>query len=68
MRTTIFAYVIAIFGLALIVAGAWDIYVLQTYEVALSDYGVSIRTIAGGLIMIGLAQALRLLLEINRRV
>jgi hypothetical protein len=71
MRTTIFAYVIAIFGLALIVAGAWDIYVLsneQTYEVALSDYGVSIRTIAGGLIMIGLAQALRLLLEINVRI
>jgi hypothetical protein len=68
MRTTILAYVIAIFGLALIVAGAWDIYILSTYEVTLSDYGVSIRTIAGGLIMIGLAQALRLLLEINRRV
>jgi hypothetical protein len=70
MRTTIFAYVIAIFGLALIVAGAREIYVLsneQTYEVTLSDYGVSIRTIAGGLIMIGLAQALRLLLEINRK-
>jgi hypothetical protein len=27
MRTTILAYVIAIFGLALIAAGAWDIYV-----------------------------------------
>jgi hypothetical protein len=56
MRTTILAYVIAIVGLALIVAGAWDIYILsneQTYEVTLSDYGVSIRTIAGGLIMIG---------------
>jgi hypothetical protein len=68
MRTTIFAYVIAIFGLALIVAGAWDISVLsneQTFVVTLSDYRVSIRTIAGGLIMLGLAQALRLLLEIN---
>jgi hypothetical protein len=32
----------------------------------LSDYGAAIRTIAGG-IMIGLAQALRLLLEINAR-
>jgi hypothetical protein len=33
----------------------------------LSDYEIPIRTIAGGLDMIGLAQALRLLLEINRR-
>jgi hypothetical protein len=68
MRTTILAYVIAIFGLALIAAGAWDIYVLSKFEVTLSDYGVSIRTIAGGFIMIGLAQALRLLLEINVRI
>jgi hypothetical protein len=71
VRTTILAYVIAIFGLALIVAGAWDIYVLsneQTFDVTLSDYGAAIRTIAGGFIMIGLAQALRLLLEINVRV
>jgi hypothetical protein len=70
MRTTILAYVIAIIGLALIVAGAWDIYVLyneQTFEVTFSDYGVAIRTISGGLIMVGLAQALRLLLEINAR-
>jgi hypothetical protein len=70
MRTTILAYVIAIFGLALIVAGAWDIYLFsneQMFEVTLSDYGAGIRTIAGGLVMIGLAQALRLLLEINAR-
>jgi hypothetical protein len=53
MRTTILAYVMAIVGLALIVA---DIYVLsneQTFVVTLTDYGVSIRTIAGGFIMIG---------------
>jgi hypothetical protein len=72
MWTTILAYVIAIFGLALIAAGAWNIYVVyqeQMLEVyPLSDYGVSIRTIAGGLIMLGLAQALRLLLEINVKV
>ena len=71
MRTTILAYVIAIFGLALIAAGALDIYVLsneQMFEVTLSDYGAAIRTIAGGFIMIGLAQALRLLLEINVRI
>jgi FkbM family methyltransferase len=69
-RTTILAYVIAIFGLALIAAGAWDIYLFsneQMFEVTLSDYGAGIRTIAGGFIMIGLAQALRLLLEINVR-
>jgi len=39
----------------------------ETFDVTLSDYETPIRTIAGGLAMIGLAQALRLLLEINRR-
>jgi hypothetical protein len=38
------------------------------FEVTLSDYGAAIRTVAGGFIMIGLAQALRLLLEINVRI
>jgi hypothetical protein len=64
MRTTFLAYVIAIVGLVLIVAGARDIYLLhneETFEVTLSDYETPIRTIAGGLAMIGLAQALRLL-------
>jgi hypothetical protein len=53
----------------LIVSGARDIYLLQieeTFDVTLSDHETPIRTIAGGLAMIGLAQALRLLLEINR--
>jgi len=62
--TTVLAYVIALVGLALIVAGARDIYLLyneETFEVTLSDYETPIRTIAGGLAMIGLAQALRLL-------
>jgi len=70
IRTTILAYAIAIVGFAMIVAGTWDVYLLyneQTFEVTLSDYATSIRTIAGGLAMIGLAQALRLLLEINAR-
>jgi hypothetical protein len=70
MPTTILAYVIATVGLVLIVAGARDIYLLhneETFDVTLSDHETSIRTIAGGLAMIGLAQALRLLLEINRR-
>jgi hypothetical protein len=68
MRTTILAYVIAIVGLVLIVAGARDIYLLhieETFDVTLRDYETPIRTIAGGLAMIGLTQALRLLLEIS---
>ena len=68
MRTTILAYVIAFVGLILIVAEARDIYLLQieeTFDVTLSDYETPIRTIAGGLGMGGLAQALRLLLEIK---
>jgi hypothetical protein len=68
--TTVLAYVIAIVGLVLIVAGARDIYLLhieETFDVTLSDYKTPIRTIAGGLSMMGLAQALRLLLEINVR-
>ena len=67
----ILGYVIAIVGVALIVAGAWDIYLLyteQTFEITLSDYATPTRTIAGGIAMIGLAQALRLLVAINRRL
>jgi hypothetical protein len=69
MRTTVLAYVIAIVGLVLIVAGARDIYLLhieETFDVTLSDYETPIRAIAGGLGMVGLAQALRLLLVVVR--
>jgi hypothetical protein len=69
MRTTILAYVIAFVGLAMIAAGAWGFFLLNDagpeVEVALSDYAIAIELIGGGLGMIGLAQALRLLLEIN---
>jgi hypothetical protein len=69
MRTTILAYVIAFVGLAMILAGAWGFFHLNDagpeVEVALSDYAIAIELIGGGLGMIGLAQALRLLLEIN---
>jgi hypothetical protein len=67
MRTTVLAYVIAAVGLVLIVAGARDIYLLhieETFDVTLSDYETPIRTIAGGLSMIGIGQGLRLLLLI----
>jgi hypothetical protein len=68
MRTTILAYVIALVGLVMIAVGVWSLLVLQTEEtVLLADLLTAIGTLAGGLAMGGLAQALRLLLEINRR-
>jgi hypothetical protein len=61
--------VIAFVGLAMIAAGAWGFFLLHDAgpeaEVALNDYAIAIELIGGGLSMIGLAQALRLLLEIN---
>jgi hypothetical protein len=68
MRTTILAYVIALVGLVMIAVGVWSLLVLQTEEtVLLADLLTAIGTLAGGLAMGGLAQALRLLLEISRR-
>ena len=69
-RTTILAYVIALAGLVVIAAGAWDLSTLQTDTsemLQVSDYASGIKTIAGGLGLVGLAQALRLLLEINAK-
>jgi len=71
MRTTILAYVIATVGLAMLIFGAWDFFVLNNagpmVEVALTDYAIAFEMIGGGLGLIGLAQSLRLLLEINVR-
>jgi hypothetical protein len=67
MKTTILAYVIALGGVALIVLGFWRLYILITERVAelrLRDYIPTIQTIAVGFGLIGLAQALRLLLVI----
>jgi Methyltransferase FkbM domain len=70
-RTTILAYVIALAGLVVIAAGAWDFSTLlqtNTSEMLqVSGYASGIETIAGGLGLVGLAQALRLLLEINAK-
>jgi hypothetical protein len=69
MRTTILAFGIALVGLIMVAVGVWSLLVLQTEEtVLLADLLSAIGTIAGGLAMGGLAQALRLLLEINRKV
>jgi hypothetical protein len=68
MRTTILAFGIALVGLIMIAVGVWSLLVLEAEEtVLLGDYLTGIGTIAGGLAMGGLAQALRLLLEINHR-
>jgi uncharacterized membrane protein YidH (DUF202 family) len=67
MKTTILAYVIALGGVAMIALGLWSLYVLITErvtELRLRDYIPTIQTIAVGLVLIGLAQALRLSLLI----
>jgi hypothetical protein len=67
MKTTILAYVIAFGGVAMIVLGLWGLYILireRVAELRLRDYLPTIQTIAVGFGLIGLAQALRLLLLI----
>jgi hypothetical protein len=67
MKTTILAYVIALGGIAMIVFGLWGLYTLITERVAelrLRDYIPTIQTIIVGFVLIGFAQALRLLLLI----
>ena len=67
MKTTILAYVIALGGIAMIVFWLWGHYYLikeRASELRLRDYIPTIQTIAIGFGLIGLAQALRLLLMI----
>jgi len=67
MKTTILAYVIALGGVAIIALGLWGLYILIRERVAerrLRDYIATIQTIAVGFGLIGVAQALRLLLLI----
>ena len=66
MRTTVLAYVIAVVGLAMLLFGVWGFIVLNNAEidVALTDEAIVVGLIGGGLAMIGVAQALRLLLVV----
>jgi hypothetical protein len=65
MRTTILAYVIAVMGLVMMGVGAWGLSILEAQEtISLGDDLIAIGTIAAGLAMVGLAQALRLLLRL----
>jgi hypothetical protein len=67
MPTTVLAYVIAA-GLLMLIFGSWGLFVLNTAEVdvALTDEAIAFGLIGGGLAMIGVAQALRLLLVLVR--
>jgi hypothetical protein len=69
MRTTILAYVIAFTGLVTIVAGAWVLFILLSAETVLplEYYAIAVGMMSGGLGLVGLAQALRLLLKIYAR-
>jgi hypothetical protein len=64
MRTTVLAYVIAALGLLMLIFGAWGVFVLNNAEidVALADEAIMVGLAGGGFAMIGVAQALRLLL------
>jgi hypothetical protein len=67
MRTIILAFVIAFTSLVMIAAGAWDLSTLQGEEgemLQVNDYLPGVGTIASGLGMLGLAEALRLLLRV----
>ena len=62
--TTILANVIALGGGAMIALGLWGLYVLIVGELRLREYILTVQTIAVGFVLIGLAQALRLLLAL----
>jgi hypothetical protein len=64
MKTTILSNVIALGGVAMIALGLWGLYILLVAELRLRDYILTIQTIAVGFVLIGLAQALRLLLAL----
>jgi hypothetical protein len=66
MRTFILAWVIGLLGLIMIVGGVWGIIDLFRQEVRapLKSYGGAFSMICGGFAMLGVAQALRLLLAL----
>jgi hypothetical protein len=62
--TTSLANVIGVGGVVMIALGLWGLYILMVGELRLRDHILTIQTIAVGLGLIGLAQALRLLLAL----
>jgi hypothetical protein len=66
MRTRILAYVIALLGAAMICGGIWGLFYLlgQPTPHPLRYYGMAIGMACGGVGMVGVAQALRMLLAL----
>jgi len=64
MRTIILAWLIGLLGLIMIAGGIWGFIDLLRQEVRppLRSYGSTISMICGGVAMLGLTQALRLLI------
>jgi hypothetical protein len=66
MRTTILAYAIALMGFIMMGGGLWGLISLERSATTrpLRYYAMTIGMISGGIAMVGLAQALRLLVVI----
>jgi hypothetical protein len=66
IKTTVLAYVIAFLGLVMIVGGLWGLFYLQgqARAIPLRYYAMAIGMICGGFAMGGVAQALRILLDL----
>jgi hypothetical protein len=66
IKTTILAYLIGLLGLVMITAGIWGFFYLQgqTRPIPLRYYGMVIGMICGGVAMEGIAQTLRILLDL----
>jgi hypothetical protein len=67
MRAIILAFVIALAGLVMIAGEAWDLSTLKAEEgemLQVNDYVPGDRNDSSGLGMLGLAEALRLLLGV----
>jgi hypothetical protein len=66
MRTIILSWLIGFLGLIMIVGGIWGFIDLlgQAVRPPLRSYGPAISMICGGVAMLGVTQALRLLLLI----
>ena len=66
MRTLFLSWIIGVLGLIMIIGGIWGVIDLFRQEVRapLKSYGGAVSMICGGFAMLGVAQALRLLLAI----
>jgi hypothetical protein len=64
VRTYILAWVIGLLGLLMILGGIWGFAAVawQAERTPLKSYGGAISMICGGVAMLGVAQALRLLM------